>query len=169
MNTQKIQAATAAVVAVRADVLLATPIPEEYFLYWEELEWFWQLHTGGHEVVLAAEVTVVHDGGRDVRTEKSQLLARNAVRCIRRSSQAAAPWFWGYGIVILWNVRLVAVDTVRTMVYPLVHGLGAAPREWRVLPLRWGAGGTGVTQSTLLVDWLGRGGIAQATEAWAWN
>ncbi len=28
----------------RRDVLQTTPLPEDYFLYWEELEWFWRLH-----------------------------------------------------------------------------------------------------------------------------
>ena len=141
LSTQKIQAGTAAVVAVRADVLRDIPIPEAYFLYWEELEWFWLLHARGKDVVLAAEVTVLHDGGRDVREEKSRLLARNAVRCVRRTQGRRAA-LWGYGIVILWNARLVAVDAVRTLVRPRLvprtrgagmAGLVSALGSWREL------------------------------------
>jgi GT2 family glycosyltransferase len=120
---------------VRADVLRATPIPEDYFLYWEELEWFWRLEQRGHEVLFVPAATVVHCGGRgDVRAEKSALLARNAVRCVRRTQGRLAA-LAAYGVVIVWNVRLVLVDAARARARPRVRarcaGLRAAVASWR--------------------------------------
>jgi GT2 family glycosyltransferase len=112
-HTERVRAGTAAVVAVRADLLHDAPLPEDYFLYWEEVEWFWRLRELGSLVVLVPEVTVVHEGGRDdVRPEKSRLLARNAVRCVRRTQGVRAALV-AYAVVVLWNLRLVVGDVVR--------------------------------------------------------
>ena len=118
-------------VAVRADVLRSTPLPEDYFLYWEELEWFWRLRAAGRRVVIDPSASVVHDGGRvDVRGDKSRLLARNAVRCVRRTQGRSAA-VSALLVVVLWNVRLLAVDATRA---------AAAPTEARRTRLRarWG-------------------------------
>lgn len=116
--------AAAALVATRRRVLLEEPIPEAYFLYWEEQEWFWRLRRRGLRVQYRPEVTVQHAGGRlDVRPEKCALLARNAVRCVRRTQgRASAAIAWP--IVVAWWLRLVAVD--------LLLGRG----RWRVRA-RW--------------------------------
>lgn len=138
---EPVDAGTAVTVAVRADVLRAIPMPEEYFLYWEEIEWFWRVRTSGHTVVIVPEVTVIHDGGRDdIRPDKARLLARNAVRCVRRTQgrrRAVAAYF----VVILWQLRLLTVDTLRACLHPgsrararvraRAAGFGAALRAWR--------------------------------------
>ena len=99
-------------VAVRADVLRATPLPEDYFLYWEELEWFWRLRAGANASLIVPSAAVIHDGGRvDVRPEKSRPLARNAVRCVRRTQGRSAA-LGVLLVVVAWNLRLVAADLV---------------------------------------------------------
>jgi GT2 family glycosyltransferase len=110
---ERIDAAAAVVVAVRAELLRAVPLPEDYFLYWEEQEWFWRLRERGDRVSYRPEAVVSHRGGRrDLRPEKARLLARNAVRCVRRTQgrfKATLAW----PIVILWNLRVLCVDVVR--------------------------------------------------------
>ncbi len=108
---ERIDAASALLVAVRRDLLAATPLPEDYFLYWEESEWFWHLRRAGAVVQYRPDCTVRHLGGRgDVRPEKSRLLAANALRCVRRTQGrpprpppsrssspgtcACSPWRW---------------------------------------------------------------------------
>ena len=135
--TQRVDAATAATVAVRADVLRSTPLPEGYFLYWEEMEWFWRLRESARAVVLVPDATVVHAGGHeDVRPEKSRLLARNAVRCVRRTQGVRAAAL-AYLIVILWNARLVFGDAARgaprARLTARIAGLAAALGSWREL------------------------------------
>jgi len=140
---ERIDAAAAVVVATRRALLRELPLPERYFLYWEESEWFWRLRERGAVVEYRPEITCVHVGGRDdVRPEKSRLLARNAVRCVRvtqgRASGAVA-WI----VVVGWNLRLVATDAVRRAVRPgagsrarlhaRLAGLSAAAASWREL------------------------------------
>lgn len=109
----RIDAAAATVVAVRTSLLREVPLPEEYFLYWEECEWFWRLHRHGAVVQYRPDVVVTHDGGRDdVRPAKSRLLARNAVRCIRRTRGRAAAAL-AFPLVVLWNVRLLVLALIR--------------------------------------------------------
>jgi GT2 family glycosyltransferase len=141
--TESVDAARAVTVAVRADVLRSTPLPEDYFLYWEELEWFWRLRERGRRLVVVPTVEVVHAGGRaDVRPEKSRLLARNAVRCVRRTQGRAAA-LGAYCIVIAWNARLLLLDGIRCAfgargssaprVAARRAGLEAAFASWREL------------------------------------
>jgi hypothetical protein len=77
---------------------------------------------------------VVHTGGRDdVRREKSMLLSRNAVRCVRRTQ---GRWRAGaaFAAVIVWQLRLVTVAVVRRrMVEARLAGLWAAFGAWREL------------------------------------
>lgn len=134
-TVEVVRATTAAIVLATGDLLTRCPLPEGYFLYWEEAEWFWRLAETATRVVIDPSVTVVHMGGRDdVRPEKSRLLARNAVRCVRRTqgSRAAA---WAWGAVLIWNIRLVLVALLRRLIRgrgeePTLHarlaGLGAA-------------------------------------------
>lgn len=137
---ERVQAAAAVVVAAPRQLLKEVPLPEHYFLYWEESEWFWWLRQRGAEVQYRPDVTCVHVGGRgDVRPEKSRLLARNAVRCVRTTQgrrSALASWL----VVIGWNARLVLVDTLRVAMGPSstrwvrlrarVAGLSAACSAW---------------------------------------
>ena len=140
---ERIDAAAAVVVATRRGVLQELPLPERYFLYWEESEWFWRLRQRGAVVQYRPDATCVHEGGRDdVRPEKSRLLARNAVRCVRVTQGRGAgslAWF----VVVGWNLRLVAVDAFRVAIRPgearrgrlqaRSAGLAAACASWREL------------------------------------
>jgi GT2 family glycosyltransferase len=110
---ERISAASALLVAAPRTLLLQQPLPEDYFLYWEESEWFWRLEHAGARVEYRPESVCRHDGGReDVRPDKSRLLARNAVRCVRRT-QGRWSAACAYLVVIAWNLRLAIVDSVR--------------------------------------------------------
>ena len=123
---EPVEAATAAVVAARRDVLVAHPLPEDYFLYWEEAEWFWRLREAGLVVEFHPECVASHRGGRDdIRPAKSELLARNAVRCVRRT-QGRGSATVAYLVVILWQLRLTATAVARRLT-----GRAAAPTELR--------------------------------------
>jgi GT2 family glycosyltransferase len=118
---ERVDAAAAVAVAARRSLVVSEPMPEDYFLYWEESEWFWNLRERGARVEYRPEATCRHDGGRaDVRPEKSRLLARNAVRCVRRT-QGRGAGVAAYAIVLLWNARLAVADGARA-------GLGRVPR-----------------------------------------
>lgn len=136
---ERVDAASAPVVAVRRALLDAYPLPEDYFLYWEESEWFFRLAEIGARVEYHPGAVVVHRGGRnDVRPEKARLLARNAVRCVRRTRgrRAAAA---AYPVVVAWWTRLLLVDGALALlgrrpwaaVTARGAGLGAAIGAWR--------------------------------------
>ena len=140
---ERIDAAAAVVVAARRSLLDELPLPERYFLYWEESEWFWRLRERGAVVQYRPDTTCVHVGGRDdVRPEKSRLLARNAVRCVR-VTQGRGAGALAWLVVLGWNLRLVAVDGLRAALHPgavrrarlqaRLSGLGAAGASWREL------------------------------------
>jgi GT2 family glycosyltransferase len=132
---ERVDAVAATVLVARRQLLDEVPMPEDYFLYWEESDWFFQLRRAGMRIVLDPRVRAIHAGGRDdVRPDKSRLLARNAVRCVRRTqgrAHAALSW----PIVVLWNVRLLLVDLVRSRgsarVEARLAGLAAAVGAWR--------------------------------------
>jgi GT2 family glycosyltransferase len=113
-----VPAAMAALVAGPAEVLRRTPLPECYFLYWEEQEWYWTLRQQGIALSYEPAAQVVHDGGRDdVRGDKSALLATNALRYLRRTQgRWAAMRAWP--VVVLWWSRLVALDGLRALTRP---------------------------------------------------
>ena len=135
--TEPVPALNAVVVATRTSTLRRVPLPEDYFLYWEELDWCWQLRATGLGIAIVPAATVVHRGGRgDVRPEKQRLLARNAVRCVLRTQgRGAALRAWP--VVVLWQCRLLALDLLRTRhhrprpVAARVAGVGAALMAWR--------------------------------------
>jgi GT2 family glycosyltransferase len=142
VSPERVDAAAATVVAVSASLLRRIPLPEEYFLYWEESDWFWRLKAAGARVLYDPGVTVRHAGGRDdVRPAKSRLLARNAVRCVRRTQGRPAALLAG-PVVVLWNFRLVAADGLRSLagsrpaaarLPARAGGLVAALLAWREL------------------------------------
>lgn len=110
---EAVEAASAVIVATTARLLQDVPLPEQYFLYWEESEWFWRLRRAGVVVQYRPEISVRHLGGRgDVRPEKCLLLSRNAVRCVRRTQGRAAAAL-AVPVVLAWNVRLTTVALVR--------------------------------------------------------
>jgi N-acetylglucosaminyl-diphospho-decaprenol L-rhamnosyltransferase len=139
VTTESVPAATAAVVATRTGLLRAVPLPEEYFLYWEEIEWAWQLRRAHAALALVPGAVAVHSGGRDdVRPEKQRLLARNAVRCVVRTqgrARAAVAW----PIVVAWQLRLLLTDLTRprfdrrARVRARAAGVCAALCAWREL------------------------------------
>ena len=136
-TTEQVDAFDAALVATRTSVLRATPLPEDYFLYWEELDWCWQLRAAGLRSVVVPDAVVRHAGGRDdVRADKQRLLARNAVRCVYRTQgRFAAVRAWP--VVVLWQLRLLVVDAVRAVTGhgdragARLAGVGAALGAWR--------------------------------------
>lgn len=131
---EQVDAAAATVVAVRAELLRDEPLPETYFLYWEESEWFWRLRDRGARVVYRPDVVVEHRGGRgDIRPEKSALLARNAVLCVRRTQGRVAAAL-AVPVVVLWNLRLFVTALARRRhVRARWAGLRAALGSWSVV------------------------------------
>ncbi|MBA2608181.1 MAG: glycosyltransferase family 2 protein [Actinobacteria bacterium] len=124
---ERIQAAAASLVVTRRDLLMQRPLPEHYFLYWEESDWFFGLAQDDATVMYVPEATCQHVGGRaDVRPDKSRLLARNAVRCVRRTQgRWAALVAWP--IVVAWNARLLVTSLRRpNLLRARVAGLAAA-------------------------------------------
>ncbi len=120
--TERIDAASAVTVAVRRALLLEQPMPEHYFLYWEESEWFAKLGRAGYSVIYEPSAAVIHEGGRAVISpEKSALLARNAVRCIRRLHGSRHARL-AFPLVVAWQLRLVSTALARALV---PGGLGA--------------------------------------------
>ena len=132
-------AASAILVATRRDLLLRFPLPEEYFMYFEESEWFWKLRDAGLRTIYCPDVAIQHSGGSGlVTTFKSQLQARNAVRLFRRcrgrTAAAAA-----YPLVVAWQARLLLVDAIRAALRPRARpvararlaGFSASLRAWR--------------------------------------
>ena len=112
---EKIVAATGAVVAVNHDLFREVPLPEQYFMYWEEVDWFWQLHLRDAAVGYLPEAVVVHYGGRDdLRPEKSALITRNALRCLK-ATQGFMRASVAYPFVVLWALRLLAFDFTKSL------------------------------------------------------
>lgn len=135
-----VDAAEAALVALPADLLRRYPLPEEYFLYWEEHEWFHRLRHGGCRVVYVPAARATHAGWDELSAAKSRLLARNAVRCLARTGgpRSAAV---GWPIVVMWWMRLWAIDAARSRLRPSpgssqrrrsrAAGVAAAIAAWR--------------------------------------
>jgi GT2 family glycosyltransferase len=131
-----IDAAWAPMVAVRTELIRGVPIPEGYFLYWEEFDWFYRLRQRGAQVEVNPLVRIGHAGGPDhVRPEKSRLLARNAVRCVRSTlGRGAACRAWP--VVVLWQLRLLITSLVAqrgSNARAHVAGVRAAIGSWREL------------------------------------
>jgi N-acetylglucosaminyl-diphospho-decaprenol L-rhamnosyltransferase len=131
-----IDAAWAPVVAVRTELIRTVPIPEDYFLYWEEFEWFYDLRERDSRIELNPRVSIAHAGGPDdVRPAKSRLLARNAIRCVRRTrGRGAAVRAWP--VVVLWQLQLLLSSLVvgrGSDVRAHAAGVRAAFGSWREL------------------------------------
>jgi GT2 family glycosyltransferase len=127
-----VDAAWAPMVAVRRDLIAAIPVPEDYFMYWEEFDWFHQLRATGVRIEVNPSARIRHDGSAH-RPEKSRLLARNAVRCVRRiRGRRAALRAWP--VVVMWQLQQLAVTVLnRHGRAPLVaHAAGfvAALAAW---------------------------------------
>ena len=134
-TSTRIEAAGATMVCAPTTLLRDEPLPEDYFLYFEEIEWFYRLHRRGVTVTYEPDVRVVHLGGyAEVRSDKARLLATNAVRCVRRTrGTLAAVRAWP--VVVGWNLALCLVasltPTRRRELAARRAGLSAALRAWR--------------------------------------
>jgi GT2 family glycosyltransferase len=111
--TEPVPAVTAAAVLVDRQVLLRHPLPTEYFLYWEELSWFWALRDAGVDTVLEPALRVRRDGGRsEVGADKWRLLGANLVRL--GEERYGPVGRVGYGVLaVLWLGRLALTDVLR--------------------------------------------------------
>jgi GT2 family glycosyltransferase len=138
---EQIDSAGTPVIATRTELLRELPIPETYFLNWDEMEWFWHLRERGLRVLYVPTVEAVHLGGgpQDTSPFKSRLLTTNAVRFVRRTqgSGAARRAFF---VMALYNLRLVATGAVRRLLRgpdnsaqlrARVEGLKAVAASWR--------------------------------------
>jgi GT2 family glycosyltransferase len=110
-----VEAAGSPMFALRTVLLRAEPLPEDYFMYWDEMEWFWRLRGQGTKVVYLPDLTVGHQGGRlDVSPSKSRLITQNAVKCVRKTQGSAAARR-AFVIMLAYNLRLVTVAALRVM------------------------------------------------------
>jgi GT2 family glycosyltransferase len=109
---ETVQAATAAVLLVRTELLREVPMPEQYFLYWEEMDWFWELRQRGAGVGYDPAWRVERHGGRtELGTRKAFLMGRNAVTLGRRRYGPAGAAVYRI-LVAAWLLRLAAGDTL---------------------------------------------------------
>jgi GT2 family glycosyltransferase len=138
---EPIEAAGTPVIATRTELLRALPLPEEYFLNWDEIEWFWRIRERGLRVLYVPSARAIHLGGgpQDVSPFKSRLMTRNAVRFVRKT-QGAAPARRAFAVMALYNLRLVAIQAVRRLVRggsqsevlrARIEGLRALRDGWR--------------------------------------
>lgn len=141
-DLEAVPGVAAVVVAAPRSLFVDQPVPEQYFMYWEDREWFTRLAAHGETVWFQPAAVVEHVGGRDtVRPDKQRLLVRNAVRAVRRTrgrlaAAAAVP------VVIGWQTRGVLtagaacirrrdLDVVRARYAGLVAALGSVNEVWR--------------------------------------
>lgn len=129
-----IDAAWAPMVAVRTELIRVIPMPEDYFLYWEEFDWFYRLRERGARIELNPLVRIKHLGGpENVRVEKSRLLARNAIRCVSRTRGRSAA-FRAWPIVLSWQLKLLLRSLVErrgSSARAHASGVWAAVGSWR--------------------------------------
>ena len=139
--SEPIEAAGTPVIATSTELLRELPLPEEYFLNWDEIEWFWLLREQGKRVLYLPGVEAVHLGGgpQDISAFKSRLLTRNAVRFVRRTQGSTAARR-AFAVMVLYNLRLVVAAALRRAVngrshsgtlHARVEGLKAVTESWR--------------------------------------
>ena len=148
LEPEWIESAEAALVLTLTDLLRRSPLPEAYFLYWEEHEWFHELRRSGRSVMYVPTAVATHGGWGELSPVKARLLARNAVRCLARS-QGRLSAAQGWPVVVLWCGRLWLVDALRVLLRRSVStrarlasrsaGLASAVGAWREV-IRPGAG-----------------------------
>ena len=145
-TAEPVPGASAAVVAGSRAVMQRQPLPEAYFMYWEEREWFDRLGDLGATVTYLPSAVVVHHGGRsDLRPDKQRLLVENAVLCTRRLHgpvAAAASW----PVVMVWQLRLL----VQTLVLVALRRRDASSLATRL------AGARAAVGAVRCVGWVRR-------------
>ena len=144
-HPEPVAAAEAALVATRTALLRRLPLPEAYFLYWEEHEWFHRLRWEGRRVVYVPAAVATHAGWGEVSPAKARLLARNAIRCLARTGGPAAAAA-GWPVAVAWWARLWVLDALRAVLRPSPPtrsrlasrsaGLAAAVSAWREISRR---------------------------------
>ena len=112
---EEVDAAGTPVMATTAALLREHPMPEDYFLYWEEIEWFWHLREAGKRVLYIPHLRARHLGGRqEISALKAKLITRNAVRCVRRTQGRGAA-VQAASIMLAYNLRLVGIAGLRRL------------------------------------------------------
>ncbi|MFZ4381621.1 MAG: glycosyltransferase family 2 protein [Sandarakinorhabdus sp.] len=95
------------------------PMAEDYFLYYEEVDWAWRnrrLGTQGFEIAFAHGATIFHKAGSSIgsgsaRSERSPFsdywLNRSRLKFIWRFARALWPWHWAlsWGLVLRRLIR----------------------------------------------------------------
>lgn len=111
-----VEAASGIVVATRTELLRRIPLPEEYFMYFEESEWFADLRRSpGSKVLYCPDIEVVHYGGRGLVNDfKSKAQARSAVLFMKRRYGSPLGSVFSAAVVV-WQARLVATAGVRLL------------------------------------------------------
>lgn len=137
---EQVEAAGTPVMATTAALLRKHPMPEDYFLYWEEIDWFWRLREAGKRVLYVPHLRARHLGGRqDISAFKAKLITRNAVRCVRRTQGRPAA-VQAASIMLLYNLRLVGIAVLRRLLrrekapgelQARLAGLRETPASWR--------------------------------------
>lgn len=133
-------AANGAATLVSREILDAVPFPEDYFLYWEEVSWYWRLHDRGIAPTYSPSFVVARrPGSAELGDLKSRLLGANLVRLgLERYGQRGRAGYFALGMC--WVLRLLATDLLsaelcarwrarRSMVIGLVDGLLGWPSE----------------------------------------
>lgn len=136
---EMVEACGSPVFAMRTALVRAVPFPDDYFLYWDEIDWCWRLREQGKTMVYLPDLTVGHEGGRlDVSPLKSRLITQNAVKCFRKTQGTAAARR-AFTIMLAYNLRLVAVaalrvaagrETARVELQARLAGLRATRASW---------------------------------------
>jgi GT2 family glycosyltransferase len=125
VGAETIKAAGTPMIATRTDLLREMPLSEDYFLNWDEIEWFWRIHERGMKVLFLPSVEAIHLGGghQELSPLRSRLMTTNAVRCVRRTQGRPAARR-AFAVMFLYNVRLVAIALLRRAM-PGGRGSGA--------------------------------------------
>lgn len=112
-KTEPVPSATAACFAARRSLLVQHPMPEDYFLYWEELDWAVGLRGAGIDVLICPTARVGHRGEATLRgSQQAWFMARGAWMFLRRAHGRRAGII-GWPVVVLWQLRLMLTDLVQ--------------------------------------------------------
>lgn len=111
---------------------------EAFFMYWEDVDLCARLRRQGGRIVWLPWVRVEHDAGASSGGARSKLrkylMAKNAVRCLRRHGTAAAWLGWFVFDVLLWPLALL---TGPSLAFAKLRGtLGGTLGAWHFFSAR---------------------------------
>jgi GT2 family glycosyltransferase len=110
VERSRVPAATAAALMVDRSLLVERPMPEEFVMYWEELDWFWRLRDEGVPVAVDPSIVITRSDGRDERGEaKWERMGGNVVRLGRRRWGLLGALLY-FALCCGWLARLVVTD-----------------------------------------------------------